>query len=86
MPRKKSPLPADLPPRYPDLAPALAVLEQRMAEKDTQDDQTQVLQKWHTQLTKIQKEIHHLEKLEHFTTALKKKDESCEQNPDQASL
>jgi hypothetical protein len=86
MPRKKTPLPTEPLPRYPDLASALALLEQRIMEKEQEDDQTQILQKWHAQLTKIQKEIHHLEKLEHFTTTLKKKDEQREQDLEQASL
>lgn len=57
--------------RYPDLAPALMHLAERLDENPSADAE-KLLTKWMDQLEKIQHEMQRLEKLEKFKNALKK--------------
>ncbi|MDD9912509.1 MAG: hypothetical protein OXR68_04695 [Alphaproteobacteria bacterium] len=71
--RKKESLPLfDAIPRYPDLTPAMQILADRQAE-DISEDRAQLLEKWQTQLKKLQQEINRLEKLEKFSNNLTRK-------------
>ncbi len=75
--RKKTPIDAAPPPRYPDLTEAIMLLHTRYDEASTQ--QQPILQKWIQRLDEIQQEMRHLEHLEKFaasTRDMQKKDTS----------